>query len=115
MKHFTLKHQAPILESDFIWTACGGVAHLDGCTCDPSEVTCTLCLNSAAFLQIQPNKTPSELSIVPASRLEWDSQRMTVLCEFIVQELKDGAKIPDAIREELNDLLYLYIEPKQEA
>lgn len=39
----------------------------------------------------------------------------TVLCEFIVQELKDGAKIPDAIREELNDLLYLYIEPKQEA
>ena len=41
------------------------------------------------------------------SRLEWDSKQIQC-SEFIVQELKDGAKIPDAIREEFN-FTYLLI------
>lgn len=115
MKHLESYCQLPKIADGFAWTECSSIVQLGNCTCDASDVTCTLCLNSMTFLQAKPKKIPDELRMIPISRLEWDSQRITVLCEFIIQELKDGAKIPGAIREELNDLLYLYVEPIQEA
>lgn len=116
MKHFTSRKQDYVLEDGYIKAACGFPVREEDCTCGVAKVTCIACIKEARpYEPIFQNNTSEELRCIPVSRLEWDSQRMTVLCEFVIQELKDGAKIPDAIREELNDLLYLYVEPKQEA